>query len=263
MATTLCMDCRGTLFVEFHGDLTCRGCGLVKHGHMFSDEYDWNAHETTEEYVQEYNSARHKDRDYFLFDKINAEFDFPQNVFNLGKDMYYEFKKKNPFKGDDKKMHAIIVCMHFAAKYMKCRTFSKTDACYRMSLSIKLFSQMYTNVHDVLHGTEYSEILGSDMNICVEKSHIQDNISNVIQRTYMVDKEKRFDVKKTILKFHERLNNHKSLIGFSMDKLMATLVYMSCMYLRMNVTMRHVAETTGTSVTTIIQIEKLVKNILH
>lgn len=288
MDHTKCADCRQQDFVEFQGDLTCCHCGLVAAERMMTDEPEWRS------FAQEFTSYGGNDNSRVgahdghmqtfiqnggklsrlnmaliprlqhsiscqdLFEKMQITLNTSDHVTQTARDMFNKYNEatKISIKSDEKRRALAGACIFYACKTVLGGARSREDICHPIGIHISVFHKACTRISDVLL------TLPGYRDLAMSGAGVDDTRLKMIRSVYGIDPVHHHKVRQTVDKLYAKVQLDPDIRLMDTEKLNATLIYMACMFLKLQITMKVVAECCGASSTTIINIEKIVKRIL-
>lgn len=285
-----CEDCGGCQFVDYQGDYTCLSCGLVMMERMITDDKEWR------NFSEEYNGS-HQDRSRvgavdcddrlstFIGDKngmlshinnmiqpgkarednikdtfmhIETVLTLPESVMEYAKRMLNEYFKKSTttFKGESRKLLFVSAAVLYASKCIPGAVRSSTEICNALCLNPSAFHRVCTQLNEVLLGTEFDEHMANG------EVEVTDTLTRMVRGITEIPESMVFEVRKKVLLIYDKVKHDPTISTYASEKMNAALIYMACMFMKLSIKMKRVAECCCTSLTTIINIERAVKEVL-
>ncbi len=290
----ICADCGGRQFIEFHGDYTCMSCGLVMLERMMTDDKEWRnfseelggsggdrsrvgeSHRTLTSpnlstYIHDNNGLLSRFNNMSqplnrlreenmreMFHHITTTLILPESIAEYAKLMLDDYYKRSSasFKGDSRRTLFASAAVYYASKSIVGAVRSSQEICVAMCLCPRMFHKVCTQMNDVLMGTEFEALMVHG------EVEVTDTLIRMIRCIAEVPDASVYEVRKKVLLIYNRIKHHHSVVTYASEKMNAALIYMACMILKLNIKMKTVATCCNTSLTTIINIERDVKQLL-
>jgi transcription initiation factor TFIIIB Brf1 subunit/transcription initiation factor TFIIB len=282
-----CPDCGSCALAEVDGsDLTCTNCGLVVQSGLLSFDPEWRSF--AEEYIVADDPSRVGDasmaptiisqkpalnalnrrvcaepaqkkvldaREFFLQHRDHMS--FSDAVIDSAIDILQAFEKTaaSGLKGDMRRKALLAACAYYAFKEIPGNTRSKDEICATLSIDSKVFTKVHAALKDALLGSQYDVLFNKN------GVRIIDLVNRYVQ-TLPLKRPALTEIRKTVLKLYDRVKGVEAVLTIAPVTLLTTLIYMACMYLRQPITMKQVSISCGASLTTIINTENLLKELV-
>jgi len=263
-----CKDCASDYFVEFHGDITCRDCGLVKETHAIDDRVEW--YEYYDDSSSFYKESEYKCREpikyktsdiskkqkelktlqYILRNKFDADISFC----NLTSEWYekLDFKK---LKGVNP-ISAMCVTTFCACVFLQ-RNRSIGETAYYFSTSEKLSWKAF----DCVVGCWIGEPWYKDL---LQRLHTKsDEFTKIISCLSMVPQNRYWEIVKGSRIVFDKIKDSGSITSLKKHTISCLCIYVSCRAARLDFNMDELCKELYISPTTIKLHEKVIQCILE
>lgn len=284
-----CRHCGASQFTIVCGDLTCTSCGLVAMDQLLSFDPEWrnfaddhedrsrigcaywtgndaeigtiieNNHGKLSRTAKIIDQTKHSTiLERQTFDSISDRINLSDDIITLSKEMLTEYHKKctSNFKGEHRRLLFAAVSIYYASKTIPGASRTKEEMCTALGLCTKQFSKTCTEVKEALKNTQY------DRNLMQSGARSIDMLNRLLQFLPFRSDADKNKVRSTVLKLHDRLSASNIITTIAPTTLMGTIIFMACLFTKTKMTMKAISEGCGISLTTIINTETLLKQIL-
>lgn len=258
--TQQCPDCYGFKLLEIGSDLTCASCGLVVEAGRLTFEPEWRSFADDHDPVDKsrvgfpVNTSFEKEQKAKTnVDDIFANITMPQSIIqdarHIAKSINYQYK------GDDRKAAFVTACIYFAAKQNNGLGRSKEELCTQFKVNPKTFNKICTDIENELAVKFPNTNIGKGVKIT-------DLMNRYISFLPLSQNHDMVELRRTVLKLYDKVKHIEGTVTLSPNTMVVTLIYMASMYLKKNITMKVIANSCGCSLTTIINTEAFLKDVL-
>lgn len=248
-----CTDCGNTHIIETNHELICNNCGLVLQERMYTDDPEW--HSCAEGFNTKCraevinNSLTQSTR--MIIDTIQGCTDLPDGICQNGGRMYEEHHTKCAVH---KKWYTVCAFVFYAQRDLTSGARTKDEFCTAVGLDITQFSKVLGTVKDVLFQTKETQ------HYVRPRDNVADTLHRLVLSVPSIPQGAIQEVKRTVNRIMDKIDRSAAnFASIQSQKLNAAVVYMACRFLKIKTTIKEVAESTNTSMATIIKIEAIVK----
>jgi transcription initiation factor TFIIIB Brf1 subunit/transcription initiation factor TFIIB len=267
-----CTDCGSPSLRIIHGDLTCTGCGLVLEGHIFEDCPEYHDAEAVQVAANDH-MQRNKTKQKVIvdantstsgisgfkdtFECITKCTGVHESVIQQAQGILTQYLDcaKTHIKGYERRLLYAAVCVYFACKDTNGGGRTKDQICNDLGLGVKGFAKASTQVREVLGHTVMAKAA------MATGTRFDDQLNRFISSLNLPTPHVR-DLRKTTHRLYTKVKPFEATLCCATQNLVATLLYMGCMYLKLNVKMKDIVHACCVSSTTIIQYEAMIKDLL-
>lgn len=286
-----CKDCHGINFKEVLGDLLCTNCGLVQQSFVLDPGPEWRSF--AEEWAPKKDkcrtgcsasdlstviSANNSNKLVIchrminpapnplqvvqddIMSKLQHKLNLSDDTIALANEILKEYvlRSKKSYKGDRRRLYFVAAAINYASRALPSGARTRHEICDAAEVhNTSVFSKICTEIMIALEGTDLEKRL---MRVSVGTLDI---INRNISKLIFIQPKDVSAVRRSVLKIHDRVVGDDRILHMKTEKVTAGMIYMACMMNRIpHTTHENVSMTTNSSVSTIRDVETIIKKIL-
>ena len=256
-----CNACNSYDLREYHGDLTCINCGLVKYTHMVDDTYIGNCINGNEYCNDNYGSMPIKYKctlsndvaQKARFKNVLQTFSLDDTVNQIALEWFSDTKE---LKVTPKKLRYIYgVCIYCASIYTQ-RGISMHYIAYKLQISQTDIYKFLPRVLELWVSKPWYISLTSKL------STHSDKLTRMLYNLPCIPSEKAFDVLKPSRALYKKINNYPSLNAVKSHTLTACCIYIGAGIAGVKLKKSQFCKEVGVSMPTLKSHEFMIQNVL-
>jgi transcription initiation factor TFIIIB Brf1 subunit/transcription initiation factor TFIIB len=258
-----CNACNSYDLREYHGDLTCINCGLVKYTHMVDDTYIGNFTNDNDYY----NSMPNNEKSISCFkctlsndEEQTARFKNVLQTFNLDETINQValewFSDTKELKVTPKKLRYIYgVCIYCASIYTQ-RGISMHYIAYKLQISQTDIYKFLPRVLELWVSKPWYNSLTNKL------STHSDKLTRMLYNLSCIPSDKAFNVLKPARALYKKINNYPSLNAVKSHTLTACCIYIGAGIAGVKLQKSKFCKEVGVSMPTLKSHENMIQNVL-
>ncbi len=249
MSAARCPDCGCSHTVEFEGDLTCTGCGLVlQAGSVFVLGYDDHYEPLAERRTKRQRVEIEDD----VLDAANNYLRLTSTTLGVARDLLFRHRESSRAfcVGADNRRAFAAACVYYAAKDVPGGGRTIDEVCNALQILRPLFCRASTELCNAMGKTSIGQRVMSD------GVRSQDLLNRFLSLLVLPAADAR-RVRLTAFKLHAMATELECTTAITPNTLIATILYMACTHLAVKVTMKVIVQLCQTNNSSVVRTERL------
>jgi transcription initiation factor TFIIIB Brf1 subunit/transcription initiation factor TFIIB len=245
-----CPDCGSCRTVEFEGDLTCVGCGLVLHDRcVFVTQFNDSFEPMPE--PPKPKRARRSEEDELL-DRARDALRIPSAVMGVARDLMARYREKSRAftAGADNRRAFAAACLYYAAKDVPGGGRTIDEVCNGLQVLRPLFTRAMSELCAEMGKTAIGKRVMSDG---VRPLDLLNRFVSLL----VLPADQARSVRQTCLRLLDMARELECTTAITPNTLVAAILYMACTHLGVKVTMKVIVQLCQTNNSSVVRTERL------